>query len=94
MHVDDLTEPDSLMRLIMIRVMLNHQADELELVRCLDTKTGDECDVVFVPAMDADGDIHLIPGFPVPVDNTHELLARYVPVANLPKSNPSKYYNN
>lgn len=94
MHVDTETDPTALMRLIMIRVMLNHQADELELVRCLDTKTGDECDVVFVPAMDADGDIHLIPGFPVPVDNTHELLARYVPVASLPKSNPSKYYNN
>lgn len=82
------------MRLIMIRAMLNHQVDELELVRCLDTKTGDECDVLFVPAMDTDGDIHLIPGFPVPCDNTHELLSRYVPVSVLPKTNQSKYYNN
>ena len=82
------------MRLVMIRVMLNHQADELELVRCLDIKTGDECDVLFVPSMDEEGGIHMIPGFPVPVDNTQELLSRYIPVSELPKSNPSKYYNN
>lgn len=94
MHVDEAADPTALMRIIMLRAMLNHQQDELELVRCLDLKTGEECDVVFVPAMDEEGDIHLIPGFPVPVDNTQELLARYVPVASLPKTNPSKYYNN
>lgn len=94
MHIDEAVDPTALMRIIMIRVMLNHQADELELIRCLDTKTGDECDVVFVPAMDGEGDIHMIPGFPVPVDDTNELLARYVPVSVLPKPNPTKFYNN
>lgn len=94
MHVDSNADPTALMRIIMIRVMLNHQADELELIRCLDTKTGDECDVLFIPALDDDGRSFQIPGFPVPVDNTNELLARYVPVADLPKTNPSKFYNN
>jgi hypothetical protein len=82
------------MRLIMIRVMMNHQIDELGLIRCLDTKTGDECDVLFVPAMDQDGEIHAIPGFPIPVDSTHEMLERYVPLDQLPKNNPTKFYNN
>jgi hypothetical protein len=94
MHVDDNIDPGSLMRLIMIRVMMNHQIDELGLVRCLDTKTGDECDVLFVPAMDADGEVHPIPGFPIPVDDTKELLQRYVPLDQLPKNNPTKFYNN
>lgn len=94
MHVDQDTDPTALMRVIMIRAMLNHQQDELGLVRCLDTKTGEECDVLFVPAMDTDGGIHPIPGFPVPVDDTNELLARYVPVAQLPKTNPSNFKNN
>jgi hypothetical protein len=78
----------------MIRVMMNQQIDELELVRCLDTKTGEECDVLFVPAMDQDGEIHAIPGFPIPVDDTHEMLDRYVPVDQLAKTNPTKFYNN
>lgn len=82
------------MRLIMIRVMLNHQADELSLVRCLDTNTGQECDVLFVPAMDQDGDIVAIPGFPVPCDDTNELVRRYVPLDQLPKTNSSQFYNN
>lgn len=94
MHVDEAADPTALMRIIMLRAMLNHQQDELELVRCLDLKTGEECDVVFVPAMDEEGDIHLIPGFPVPVDDTNQLLARYVPVSELPKTNPSNYKNN
>ena len=94
MHVDEAADPTALMRIIMLRAMLNHQQDELELVRCLDLKTGEECDVVFVPAMDEEGDIHLIPGFPVPIDDTNQLLARYVPVSELPKTNPSKFYNN
>lgn len=94
MHVDTETDPTALMRLIMIRVMLNHQADELELIRCLDVKTGDECDVLFVPAMDAEGDVHMIPGFPVPSDDTNEMLERYVPLAQLPKTNATKFYNN
>lgn len=94
MHVDENADPGSLMRLIMIRVMMNHQIDELGLVRCLDTKTGDECDVLFVPAMDQDGEIHAIPGFPIPADDTQEMLARYVPIDQLPKNNPTKFYNN
>lgn len=94
MHIDEDTDPTALMRVIMIRAMLNHQQDELELVRCLDIKTGEECDVLYVPAMDTEGDVHLIPGFPVPVDDTNELLSRYVPVSQLPKTNPCNYKNN
>jgi hypothetical protein len=44
--------------------------------------------------MDQDGEIHAIPGFPIPVDDTHEMLDRYVPVDQLPKTNPTKFYNN
>jgi hypothetical protein len=94
MHVDKDADPGSLMRLLMLRVMLNDQADEVGIVRCLDIKTGDECDVVFIPAMDAAGEVYPIPGFPVPIDDTNELLHRYVPVAQLAKTNPTKYYNN
>lgn len=94
MHVDENTDPGSLIRLIMIRVMLDKQVDELGLIRCLDTKTGEECDVLFVPAMDQDGFVRPIPGFPVPVDDTNELLERYVPLSKLPKTNPADFRNN
>lgn len=94
MNIDEDADPTSVMRVIMLRVMLNTQSDELELTHCLDTKTGEECDVVFVPVISDQGDPLMIPGFPVPTDNVREMMARYVPISQLPKTNPAGYYNN
>ncbi len=94
MHIHSNIDTESVVRLNLLRRLILHSPDDIELVHCLDIKTGDECDVVFVPALDEDGVVYLIPGFPVPVDNSDELINRYVPVSQLAKSNPTKFYNN
>lgn len=92
---DKLIDPESFIRLSIVRLILAERFDDCEIVRCLDTKTGETCDVAFLPAMDMQtGKVYMTPAFPVPEAKMEKQEARYLPVEDLPKTNEQNYKNN
>jgi hypothetical protein len=88
-------DPGALIRLSVIRLFLAHKPEDCEIIKCLDTKTGLTCDVLFIPAMDPDtGDIHMTPAFAIPESNLSDQEDRYIPLDTLPKTSPIDFKNN
>lgn len=92
---DESVDPTSIIRLSVIRLFLANRFEDCEIVRCLDVKTGETCDVLFIPAMDPDtGEVYMTPAFAIPESDMDEQEYRYTPVNQLAKNNPTNFKNN
>jgi hypothetical protein len=88
-------DPGSILRLEVIRLFLSNRYEDCEVIRCLDVKTGEACDVLFIPAMDPDTDeMHMTPTFAIPESSLEDQEFRYIPVTMLAKTNPANFKNN
>lgn len=88
-------DPAALVRLSIIRLFMVNRPEDCEIVRCLDTKTGKTCDVLFIPAMDPDTHcIHMTPAFAIPESDIEEQESRFLPLCTLPKTSPMDFQNN
>ena len=88
-------DPMAFLRLAVLRLFLANRPEDCEVIKCLDTKTGLTCDVLFIPAMDPDtGDIHMTPAFAIPESNLSDQEDRYIPLDTLPKTSPINFKNN
>ena len=96
--MSEYTEPvdsTAMLRLSVIRLILANNFDDCEIIKCLDTKTGDTCNVLFLPAMDPDdGDVYMTPAFAIPESDISEQESRYLPVDTLPRTNLTNFKNN
>ena len=88
-------DPTAIVRLSIIRLFLTNRFEDCEIVKCLDTKTGETCDVLFIPAMDPDtGETYMTPAFAIPESQMEEQELRFLPLCSLPKTNPVNFKNN
>lgn len=88
-------DPGALIRVSIIRLFLSNRFEECEIVKCLDSKTGETCHVLFIPAMDPDdGCIYMTPAFAIPESDIDEQESRFLPLNALPKTNPANFKNN
>lgn len=88
-------DPTAMLRLSVIRLILANNFDDCEIVRCLDTKTGETCNVLFLPAMDPDGsDVFMTPAFAIPESDISDQERRYLPLDTLPKTSLVNFKNN
>lgn len=88
-------DPAAMVRLSVIRLFLANRPEDCDVVRCLDTRTGMTCDVMFIPAMNPDtGELHMTPAFPLPESDLEEQESRYLPLATLPKTSQQNFKNN
>jgi hypothetical protein len=88
-------DPGALIRLSVIRLFLANRFEDCEIVKCLDCKTGETCDVLFIPAMDPDDEIiYMTPAFVIPEPDIIAQEGRYIPVETLLKTSPVDFKNN
>jgi hypothetical protein len=88
-------DPGALIRLSVIRLFLANRFEDCEIVKCLDCKTGETCNVVFIPAMDPDDStIYMTPAFAIPESDMISQESRYLPLETLLKTSPIDFKNN
>ena len=88
-------DPGALIRLSVIRLFLANRFEDCEIVKCLDCKTGETCNVLFIPAMDPDDDtVYMTPAFAIPEPDMVSQEDRYLPHETLLKTSPIDFKNN
>jgi hypothetical protein len=89
------TDPRSKAKVEIIGLFLANCPEDCEIVKCLDVKTGELCDVLFIPALDPnDSVLYMTPAFPIPESDIATQLSRYIPVNKLDNTSPLNYKNN